>query len=273
MEKIYAAIEEFRSLSDNGVYLSYIRNILNRNDLTGFKHHPDYNLILEHASDEQGFGYLEAILKQTPEFIEIIDRFKLNDKVGNLERVINGRPTFRDYGPIKGISPSTLRYVKFASDLKYYFGELGENIAEIGTGYGGQCLILDQIFKWKRYFLFDLDLPLQLTSRYLENFLLNSSYTCTTLNQYWEKEIDFVLSTVAFSELPSKLQIRYLEKVISKSKKGYLLMNSGFEGSFFSGDFLKLETIQKYIPNSEIIPESPDPLRVKNKVIIWGHKK
>ena len=273
MQKVFAAIQENRSLSDNGEYLTYIQSVLDKHDLTGFKHHPDYNLILEHASGEHGLGYLDVILKQTPEFLQYIDKFKVNDIIGNTELTIAGRPTFKDYGPVKNISPSTLRYIKFASDLKYYFDTIGENIAEIGVGYGGQCLVLDQVFKWKKYYLFDLELPLCLTTRYLENFLLNSSYTCTTLNQYYGESLDFVLSTVAFSELPSKVQTRYLEKVISKSKRGYLLMNSGFEKSFFSGDFLRLEEIQSYIPNSEVLPETPDTLETNNRVIIWGHKK
>lgn len=274
MEKVFAAIKENRSLSDNGEYLAYIRDILNRHDLTGFKHHPVYNLILEHTMHEQGAGYLDVVIKQTPELVSYMDKFRINDIVGNAELDITGRPAFHVYGSLGRFTAPTLRYIKIASDLKMYFGELGSKIAEIGVGYGGQCLILDQIFSWKTYYMFDLDLPLQLTNRYLENFLLNSSYKCTTLNQYsGDEELDLAISTVAFSELPSKLQIKYVEKVLSKAKKGYLIMNSGWNNSFFTGDFLTVDQLRNLLPPFEVHLETPDTLPTNNQVIVWGHKK
>ena len=45
----------------------------------------------------------------------------------------------------KPLPPTTLRYLKVASDLKNLFGsDLGE-VAEIGCGYGGQTLVNDQL--------------------------------------------------------------------------------------------------------------------------------
>lgn len=272
MVSLFSTTPENRSLSDNGRYLTYIQNVLNRPTLDGFKHHPDYNLILEHATYEHGAMYLKVVQDQTPDLLDCIDKFKINDIIGNNLHTITGHPTYCSYGQVKDITPSTLRYIKTASDLKYYFDTIGENIAEIGGGYGGQCLVLDQLFSWNKYYLFDLDLPLQLTTRYLENFILNSSYACTTLNQYSGTQLDFVLSTVAFSELPSKVQVKYLEKVLSRSKRGYLLMNSGFDNAHFKGDFLSIEQIQSYLPLSKVLPATPLELWPYNKIIIWGHK-
>jgi hypothetical protein len=68
-----------------------------------------------------------------------MERFKINDLVGS--------PTTYVYHRFGRISPSTLRYVKVASDLRRLFGDLtGAKVAEIGVGYGGQLLVLDQIF-------------------------------------------------------------------------------------------------------------------------------
>lgn len=274
MEKVFSAIQENRSLSDNGEYLTYIRSVLNKPTLDGFKHHPSYNLILEHVGHSHGIDYVDIILKQTPEFVNYAENFRLNDIIGNLEHNIVGHPTFFNYNLFGKFSASTIRYIKIASDIKYLFGNIGQNIAEIGIGYGGQCLILDQIYSWKNYFLFDLDLPLQLASRYLEHFNLNSSYTCRTLNQHsGYKVFDLVISTVAFSELPSKLQLRYIEKVLSKSKRGYLLMNSGKPNSIFTGDFLTLEQLRQYLPPFEVLPDTPLSLPTNNYLIVWGHKK
>ena len=275
MESIYAAVPGNRSLSDNGDYLAYIRDVLNNErSYATFKHHFAYNLILEHANIEHGFKYIEAIKRQSLYVYQNINSFRINDIIGNQEKDITGAPAIFDFPDIGRFSPSTLRYVKIAADIEKFFGKIEGNIAEIGGGYGGQCLILDQIFRWQKYYIFDLALPLQLTSKYLESFILNSSYQCTTLNQYTNDiPIELVISTVAFSELPSKLQLKYIEKVLSKAKRGYLVMNTGFEGSFFKGDFLTLAHLVELLPSFEVFPEDPQVATPNNKVIVWGHSK
>ena len=81
----------------------------------------------------------------------------------------------------------------------------------------------------------DLNEVLELNVKYLENFILNSYYQCSTLNQLGsECNFDLVISNFAFSELPRALQIKYVEKVLSKSKRGYLVMNSGNDDSVFT---------------------------------------
>jgi hypothetical protein len=58
--------------------------------------------------------------------------------------------------------------------------------------------------------------------------MLKSSYHTTSLNQHQGDVIyDLVISNYAFSELPSELQTRYIEKIILKAKRGYLTINSG----------------------------------------------
>jgi len=162
--------------------------------------------------------------------------------------------------------------MKVASDLKKYFGlNIGERIAEIGVGYGGQLFINDQIFNVNECHLFDLPPVLDLVSKYLESFILNCSYRTTTINQCsGNSSYDLVISNYAFSELPSHLQKAYIKKVISKSSKGYLTMNTGLENHATEIDHLKIDELRALLPPFEIVAETP-MTSPGNYIIIWGH--
>lgn len=252
-----------RSISDNGSYIVAVKEaILNSDSFASFKLDPRYTEILEHASAAQGAECLEIIKLDSPELISRIQEFAENDLVGGA--------TTHNYSQVGQISPSTLRYVKVASDLKKLFGQdINGNIAEIGVGYGGQMLIADKIFRFDEYHLFDLPPVLELAKKYLECHLLNNSYRAFTLNMHnGKKEYELVLSNYAFSELPSKLQIRYIEKIISKSKRGYLTMNSGLPSSVFQHDKLSLVELEKLLPRFDIIAEKP-LTHPGNYIIYW----
>jgi len=255
-----------RSVSDTGPYVASVQKALsNYKNFTKFKLDPRYQAILEHCSQEQGKAYLEIIKTESPALITNIDIFKENDFIG-------GATTY-EYKDIGAISPSTLRYLKVASDIKNIFGEtIGDRIAEIGVGYGGQLLIADKVLKFKQYDLFDLPPVLRLTSKYIESHTLNAAYYTTSLNQHrGDVEYDLVISNYAFSELPSKLQLRYIEKILSKSKRGYLTMNSGKENSAFKEDKLSLSDLKKYLPSFEILEEKP-LTATDNYIIVWGRR-
>jgi hypothetical protein len=132
-------------------------------------------------------------------------------------------------------------------------------------------LILDKILKFKQYDLFDLPPVLNLTSKYLESHILNNTYKTTTLNQHLNNtKYDLVISNYGFSELPKILQIKYIEKVIQKSKRGYLTMNSGKKNSAFKNNHLSLDDLEKLLPDFEVVPERPSTHK-ENYIIIWGH--
>jgi hypothetical protein len=118
--------------------------------------------------------------------------------------------------------------------------------------------------------MFDLPTVLKLVSKYLDNHLLQSSYTPITLNQHLgDKNYDLVISNYAFSELPAALQKVYIKKVIKKSKRGYLTMNSGKVDSVFSEGKITLEEFQSHIPNTRILEENPFSAK-GNYLIVWG---
>jgi len=260
--------QAIRSDSDNGRYIAFVeRANSNYQVFSQFKQHPAYQEILEHVSEEDGTRYLEILKKNAPDLLVAVEKFKVNDLVGN--------PTKFEYPEIGSISPTTLRYMKVASDLRALFGtSIGNRVAEIGVGYGGQLLVLDQIFAIDEYYLFDLPPVLELTSKYLESHILNLSYRTLTLNQALTTERhDFVMSNYAFSELPKVLQLKYIDKVLAHASKGYLTMNSGRVGSAaVAGDNkLSLEELRELLPPFEVVEEEPYT-SPQNYIIIWGHR-
>lgn len=260
----YVGAPDNRSLSDDGLYIAIVNKALSEPRVfREFKRHPHYRKILEHTTYRRGLAYLEVIRAQAPDFLDRIDELKANDLVGGSSKM--------HYEGIGEISPSTLRYIKVASDLRQLFGaHIGERVAEIGVGYGGQMLIADKLLSFSEYHLFDLPPVLTLASKYLECHNLKSSYQLKTLNQHpGGVEYDLVVSNYAFSELPSKLQLQYLKKIMCRAKKGYLIMNSGTKDSIFQQDKLLVSELREFLPLFQVAPEEPlsSP---GNFLITWG---
>ena len=102
--KIFVGAEYIRSDSDDGLY---IRAVDNANHdfqaFLNFKRNDDYRVVLEHVSYEQGREYLEILRSEAPDFVENVDRFLINDIVGNPIRFF--------YEGAGLVSPTTLRYL------------------------------------------------------------------------------------------------------------------------------------------------------------------
>jgi putative sugar O-methyltransferase len=253
-----------RSVCDDGKYIRAVKDaFFNYESFRVFKRDPRYTSILEHVSVQHGAEYLKIIEKESPTWINKFNEFKEND--------LEGGASTHNYDGFGYVSPSTLRYVKVASDLKNLFGDHIQGvIAEIGVGYGGQLLVNDKVLRFGDYHLFDLPPVLQLASKYLECHVLNNSYKVLTLNQHAGNiEYDLVISNYAFSELPSELQLKYIYKILSKSKRGYLTMNSGLPNSAFQIDKLSLPTLRTLLPMFNVIKERP-LTHPGNYIIVWG---
>ena len=262
----FVGLKGKRSLSDDGRYVAFVREALrNPHTFSQFKRHPHYRAILEHVTEAYGRQYLDMIRENDPSLLGRVREFKENDQLGS--------PFLTHYPEVGEISPSTLRYVYVASELHRLFGQdLGARIAEVGVGYGGQLLINDKIFSYGEAHLFDLPPVLELTARCLESHIMKGSYRMTTLNQHpGNLEYDLVISNYAFSELPSELQVAYVRKVLARSKRGYLTMNSGRAGNPFTGDHLSLARLSELLPPFEVLEEIPST-PFNNYIIVWGHR-
>ena len=265
--KEYVSAGYVRSDSDDGLYIRAVEEA-NRSfqAFARFKRNASYRRILEHLSYEQGLGYLDVLRSEAPDLVEKMNVFLVNDVVGG--------PVRYHYDGIGLASPTTFRYVKVAADLRNLFGDLnGLKVAEIGGGYGGQLLVLDRMCRFQRYDLYDLLPVLQLTAKYLEAHLLNSSYATSTLNQCGSDAMyDLVISNYAFSELPAELATKYIEKVLSKASRGYLTMNSGRGETERNRGKLTLKEYGVLLPAFEILEENPLTGR-DNYILAWGHKE
>ncbi len=250
------AVRSQRSVSDNGRYPEFCAQASRDPEVFAhFKRDPVYREILEHVSTELGQEYLYQM--KWSRLLDNIENFKINDSIGD--------PIRGHYMGIGLISPTTLRYLKVASDLHELFGNLdGFEVAEIGAGYGGQFLISDLVWNLKGWTIFDLEPVLQLIERYLGCFPINSTYRLEKESSNFPcGHFDLAISNYAFSELPREMQIRFINRVLSKADRGYITMNNA------SADCLTAVDLQHLIPGSEILEEAPLTSQ-GNYILVWG---
>lgn len=264
--KVFAHAKEYRSDSENGDYASTVIHALkNQKAFDNFKRSYSYRQILEHVSEDEGRSYLDILEARSDSILSRgLSNVLISDEVGN--------PIKYHYAGYENpLSPTTLRYLKVTSDLKILFGSSLGQVAEIGCGYGGQTLVNDQLLDVQSARLFDLPFVNRLIDRYLNVHLLNGAYATTVINQEEPRDYDLIISNYAFSELPKTLQLAYINKILAKSKKGYLTMNSGLGNSRSTGK-LTLDELTKLLPEYKMIEEEPLTAD-QNYIIVWGHSE
>ncbi len=217
--QLLSALPEYTSAADTNEYRDVCKEaVRDENAFAHFKRLHEYTRILEHLGTDTGIPYLKIIKQQTPEFIAAIERFKVNDRIGD--------PRTDVYPEIGTISTTTLRYMKVASDLKVLFQSLnGKSIVEIGGGYGGQCLILSLVNRFKSYTIVDLPEPLELTRKYLERHHVSNVTYKTFDEAITDGSFDLVISNYAYSECVPEMRKKYVEEILSRSKRGYITGN------------------------------------------------
>ena len=255
------------SVTDDGQYPQFCQRAADSSVLfSEFKRIPTYAGVVETVSYEQGKEYLEAIKRQSPELLDYIETFKSSDSVGCPQKFY--------YSNIGEISPTTLRYIKIASDLKMHFGSLDEcTIVEIGAGYGGQCKILADIFNFKKYVIIDLPGPLALAKRFLNELNIQNVHFFSFDSEIPDEQFDLAISNYAFSECTEKMQQRYIEDIFKKSDKGYLICNNFPEDDrlshLFSNKQKSLNELRmQNIPWIEL--EEYPRTSANNYLIIWN---
>ena len=238
------------SISDVDGYLSVCSSAAENNEyFNNFKRMPEYKKVLEHVTKEQGLKYLDIILKQSPHYLTQFDQFRENDRVGNPEV-----QHFEGHGTM---SPTTLRYIKVASDLDTIFGSLGDyNIVEIGSGYGGQSKILMDIHQLNSYTYIDLPQVLKLNAKYMSKFSYPYKMNFLTDLKTLLKEYDLIISNYAFTECEKIIQKFYIDQIINKCTRGYITCNF-VSDAFNIRSFSKEELINNINKNIFIKEESP----------------
>jgi hypothetical protein len=220
-----------------------------------FRSNPGYTTVLEHVSGDQGREYLGLL---SPRTLAGMAEAAKNDAVG-------GPALIRlDCGLV--ISPTTLRYLKVADDLGSLFGALdGADVVEIGVGYGGQCRVLDCLFRIKSYTLVDLRPVLKLADEFLSHFLLRCAVRFVTMNELESRDYGFFLSNYGFTELSREVQEIYFSKVLFDTRRGYITYNDINPPDFQS---MTREELCKRL-SAYVVPEKP-LTHPRNCVIVWG---
>ena len=213
-----------------------------------FRSNPGYKDILEHVGDDLANKYYKNISNELSHK-EILDYCRAIKNIGNPRLIL-----------IKGDSfnPTSLRYLNVALDIKSKFPNSSfDNIIEIGPGYGGQAIILDKFFKIKNYNFIDLPEVNLLIEKFVNSHSINFQAKFATIDSLEDyKSFDLVVSNYAFSELPKKIQLIAVSKIINKSAKGYMIVNNFHKISFrymtqnkYSKNIKNLK-VQEEIPNS-----------------------
>lgn len=247
------------SATDSAAYLAACeRAARDPNALAAFKQDPDYTWVLEHVGCEHGREYLDLALARRPQLADMLDAFRRNDEIGS--------PAVCEYGTHGTFSPTTLRYVKVLADLLSFFGPLdGMRVIEIGGGYGGQCFVVSTGSRPASYTLVDLEPCLHLQRTYLERLGVTAQFALGD-DLPADGEYDLVVSNYAFSECVGRVQREYLERVLTRSARGYLTMNWTSPPRFRA---LGREELSTALPGARWLPEEPRT-HPKNELLVWG---
>ena len=269
--KAIATLPKSRGFEGNNAsdseLLAYVRNVRgfvnNDSRFARFRRVYNYREILEHVSRIQGLAYLDKInalggLKESK-----WTQIKRNDLVGN--------PRLYKYSEIGKTSPTTIRYVSVAKEIESCFDmEKIKQVVEIGAGYGGQCAVLGTLHANLRFTLIDLPDVLMLVTKFLTNIGVDNPIETKTLSELEDKSYDLLISNYAFSEMPRSLQLEFVDRVLLKSQRGFMIMNSGRENNTSrSNGKLTLSELQMLIPEIIILEEKPKT-GPDNYVISWG---
>lgn len=243
---------------------SVVKIISNDIRFNNFRRNFSYSEIVENVTYFQGLAYINRIKQLDLGNFDYKAKHQ-NDSIGN--------PILFKYPEFGKISPTTLRYISVALEIKNRFGsDLTGDFVEIGGGYGGQISILADYFRINSYGVYDLCDVQNLIKKYLDSINKIKDVEFLNLETSEPKDWDLVISNYAFSELPRKLQEIYIDKVLLKSQRGYLIMNSGRENfTNRSVGKLNLKELQDLLPSFEVLEEMPKT-GPDNYVIIWGHK-
>jgi hypothetical protein len=203
--KLFSSENSLESDSQKTNYEASVEKIINTEfSFDNFRRSFSYCEIVENVTHRQGLAYASRI--------ESLTNGGLVLKVGNQNDII-GNPIRFKYPVFGKISPTTLRYISVALEIKNKFGpNLSGEFVEIGGGYGGQISILKDYFRINNYGVYDLHNVQSLIKKYLESIDKIKDIKFLNLETSEKSVWDLVISNYAFSELPKELQEIYIDK-------------------------------------------------------------
>ena len=231
-----------------------LKAAINKKTFQVFRRHHEYAYILDNVGKNQAQKFFNIIH----------DEYKLSEK--EIIEIIEplqycGSP--RHYainGLSKRVSSLALSYLKIALDIKKLKGVNLGNVVEIGCGFGGQAIILDQICKIESYTFLDIWQVNMLIRRFIEFSDFRPNYYVSTIREYYPRldNFDMAISNYGFCELPINWQNIYFDKILSKSNNGYMIFNGRKDGGCFDIDMnMSQKELSLRIPNCKFYDERP----------------
>ncbi len=261
------------SISDYPGYTDFCRRAAEDDAcFAGFRENPVYCAVVGSQLQHDGRDCL-AILEARGFDLDFFTAIRELDRIGGPRRV--------SYGAIGEVAPQTMRYVKVLSDLELLFGSLdGASIIEVGVGFGGQCAVIAKRFKVARYTLVDLEAPLALARRYLDTLEIPNTAFVRLEQLPSSASYDLVISCYALSELARAIQLMHLQRVLLRSRGGYLIWNNegmkqhhDWQQQYFGSEMIYCDELLPLLPGARVADQSwlleADRL-VDTRLILWG---
>ena len=223
----------------------------------------DYTQVIEINCGSAFADFLKT--KASKEVREKFSEFEKLDEIGS--------PLTRQYYEGLGnFSGATLRYIVIADQIKELFS-LSDNakIVEIGAGFGGQCYVLSRLQPFLEYYIIDLPEVEPLIKKVINTLQVKNVSYSSEEKKTLEEDIDLVISNYAFSECDRETQEDYFEKIIKKSKRGYIIYNQIAYRVFGLDSLTPLEFVAM-LQNNNMNPtiyNEPVATAKDNVLILW----
>lgn len=156
---------------------------------------------------------------------EIIKLIELNDKHGNPKK-------YFIHDDLVVCSPNSIKYIYFGlMTIKHMRGKEMNNFIEIGGGYGGQCLILLELFKFynidiNKYVLIDLREVVEFQEKYLSLHNIEDRCIFRKFPDMDDLGSDnFLFSCYCFGEISLELREIYYHDLFPIVKNGFIVWN------------------------------------------------
>ena len=258
LRKIRSFIKYRKSVSDNKTYPDFCLKASSDDTVFNtFRNNEIYKNILEHVDDELAYKYWVLLQeKYNLEPDDIYSSIKKLNSIGspNLIKIDKSIPE---------ISSTALRYLYTGLEIKNFVDNnnlKSRRIIELGCGYGGQSIILQDLIGIDTYTYVDLSEVNLLINKFISYFELDFETSFTTLEGTFEDNYDLFISNYSFSELPLNLQKIGIKKIINSCMSGYMIINSeNFNKNY---KFMKKNDYERLFKSFEINTENPQSSRL-----------
>lgn len=165
----------------------------------------------DNISHRRGLKYITDIRTKYPDLLSMMEIFRKNDSLGN--------PEVYDYHDIGTFSPTTLRYISIAADLRAKYGDKlrSMRIVEFGKGYGGLCSILAKMTGFSSYTLIDQEENNQISRWYLQNLNVANTTCLDIADVNHMEQYDLFICTSPLEGFNTSL-----EKLFQLTPYGYI---------------------------------------------------